>query len=777
MKSQILPALACLHTLFVTHPLLGQSPQPSAAMHGIALDVEGDERPYATAGDRAYLIGSQDGGFPDMGDHVPGEMGGLWIHPIKLVDGLWTAVRDATSGLEVPLSDAEQLVTYPYGNRLRYRPVLDGLEIDRFEFSPDGHPGVVVRYELTNTTDRERRLELALTTRTDLRPVWYSEKIGITDAPDTVVWRPDERVFLGRDTGHEWYVVWGAADSGAARPTVAAPKRATATARYPVSVGPGRAASLTFVFAGSASSEAEALAAYRELAGNRMWLLEEKKQRYATLLGQARVRIPDYRLQQVYDWVRVNMHWLVRDVPGVGRGLGAGLMEYPWWFGTETYSLQALTATGDFELPKETLRLLRRYSDKTNGNGRIVHEITTAGAVGNPGNSQETAQFVMTVGKLLAWSGDLAFAREMYPAMKQGLHWLLADMDPDGNMFPGGYGIMEVLGLNAELIDVAVYTQQALEATARVAKAVGEPDSAARYARLASELKSRINRRLWIEDQASYADFFGTREQAESAAAGARKQLTLKGEDKLTARDRELMRHYTEMARNFAALPDTSRGWLTNKNWVIATPMEVGIAPRDRAIRALDRIRRDNTGPYGPYLSAEERLYMMTIATGVQAVAEAKYGRTAEALWYMDRIVETFDRVTPGSISEMMPDFGCFTIAWTSYGIVVPLIQHVFGIEPDAPAKTVTFAPHVPDGWDRLSISDLAVGTNVVSFAGARTAEGMEYTVESRDGGWTLLLQAADSAGARYYLNGRPVSPGPAGIRMTGKRNQVLVAR
>ena len=34
---------------------------------------------------------------------------------------------------------------------------------------------------------------------------------------------------------------------------------------------------------------------------------------------------------------------------------------------------------------------------------------------------------------------------------------------------------------------------------------------------------------------------------------------------------------------------------------------------------------------------------MMTIATGVQAVAEASYGRTAEALWYMDRIVETFD--------------------------------------------------------------------------------------------------------------------------------------
>jgi glycogen debranching enzyme len=767
-------ALVCLT---ITRPLVGQSEHASAAMHGIAADVEGEQRPYVTAGDRAYLIGSQDGGFPDMGDHVPGEMGGLWIHPIKLVDGFWAAVRDVSSGREVALSEAGQLVTYPYGTRLRYQPVLDGVEIERFEFSPDGQPGVIVRYQLTNTRDREKRLELSLTARTDLRPVWYSEKVGITDAPDSIAWQPAERVFVGRDTVHEWYVVWGAADSGAARPTVTMPKRATGTARYPVSVGPGRAASLTFIFAGSAASEAEALGTYRRLAADRAPLLEEKKRRYAALLEQARVRIPDHRLQEVYDWVRVNMQWLVRDVPGVGRGLSGALMEYPWWFGTETYSLQALTATGDFELPKQTLRLLRRYSDKINGNGRIVHEVTTAGAVSNPGNSQETAQFIMTVGKLLDWSGDTAFAREMYPAMKQGLGWLLGDMDRDGNMFPGGYGIMEVLGLNAELIDVAVYTQQALESTARVARILGEPDSAARYARLASELKTRINQRLWIEEEVSYADFFGTRAQAESAAVGARKQLTLKGDDKLTARDRELMQHYTQMARAFAAMPDTSRGWLTNKNWVIATPMEVGIAPRERAIRALDRIRRQNTGPYGPYLSAEERLHMMTIATGVQAVAEANYGRTAEALWYMDRIVETFDRVTPGSISEMMPDFGCFTIAWTSYGIVVPLIQHVFGIDPDAVRKTVRFAPHVPEGWNQLSIDDLPVGTNLVSFAGARTPKGMEYTIESRDSDWTFELQPPDSAGARFYLNGRPVSPGPAGIRMTGSRNRVLVVR
>src|SRR5210317_319335 len=43
--------------------------------------------PYVTAGDRLYMVGHQNGTFPDLGWHVKGEMGGVWDHPIKLMDG------------------------------------------------------------------------------------------------------------------------------------------------------------------------------------------------------------------------------------------------------------------------------------------------------------------------------------------------------------------------------------------------------------------------------------------------------------------------------------------------------------------------------------------------------------------------------------------------------------------------------------------------------------------------------------------------------------------
>jgi hypothetical protein len=203
----------------------------------------------------------------------------------------------------------------------------------------------------------------------------------------------------------------------------------------------------------------------------------------------------------------------------------------------------------------------------------------------------------------------------------------------------------------------------------------------------------------------------------------------------------------------------------------------MGVAPRAQAIPLLDRIRRRNVGAYGPYLSAVEEQAMMTISTGVEAVAEAEYGRTEQALWYMDRIAETFNRVTPGSISEMMPDRGCFAIAWTSYGIVVPLVEHVFGIRPDAVHKTVALTPRAPSGWEEMRIDQLPVGSTTIAFSRRRTREGIEYRIDAREDGWTFVLRPEASPGTRVSVNGRPASHAGSAIRLVGRSNRVVVVQ
>jgi hypothetical protein len=303
--------------------LLPAQADSAAPMAGLSNHGRNGNQPYVTAGDRAYLIGTQDGNFPDMGGHVPGEMGGLWLHPIKLVDGFRATLTDSATQETAALAGAVEFINYPYGNRLRYGPVFDSLEIERFQFSPDGRQGVVVQYIFRNGAARARRLSFDFAVQTDLRPVWFSEHLGIRDAPDAAAWQGKSRVFLAHDRGHPWFAVWGATPSADAEP-LSHPDSirttgtgVTAASRSRLSVAPHDSATLTFVIAGSAASARDARESWAGIARDHERLLERQRQRYASLLGRARITIPDRRLQQVYDWVRVNTQWMVRDVPGI----------------------------------------------------------------------------------------------------------------------------------------------------------------------------------------------------------------------------------------------------------------------------------------------------------------------------------------------------------------------------------------------------------------------------------------------------------------------------
>jgi hypothetical protein len=109
------------------------------------------------------------------------------------------------------------------------------------------------------------------------------------------------------------------------------------------------------------------------------------------------------------------------------------------------------------------------------------------------------------------------------------------------------------------------------------------------------------------------------------------------------------------------------------------------------------------------------------------------------------------------------------------HGIVLPLVEHVFGIQPDAPNKTVVFEPHLPTGWEDMSIEDLPVGANLVSFARARTDNGVEYRIEGKERGWRFVLKTEQEPGTRYYLNGKPVIADSSGMHMSGGKHYVLV--
>ena len=78
-------------------------------MSGISNNGRTNDKEYLTPGDRTYVVGTQNGNFPDLGSHVKGEMGGLWMPPLKLMDGFWLKLSDADAKPGVWLKKRENL--------------------------------------------------------------------------------------------------------------------------------------------------------------------------------------------------------------------------------------------------------------------------------------------------------------------------------------------------------------------------------------------------------------------------------------------------------------------------------------------------------------------------------------------------------------------------------------------------------------------------------------------------------------------------------------------
>lgn len=732
---------------------------------GIAGKSDYLDSPFTTAGDRLYVVGHQDGSFPDLGWHVAGEMGGVWAHPIKLLDGYAGTIQ--INNTNYPLERANQFINYPYASQHHYGTVAPGLAVARWQFVPDGRAGLLVEYQFQNTTSIDQAITFQFTADVDLRPVWLGERTGMIDSTDQWRYAETAQLLEAKDLGNNWYVSIGAATTvsqGIAADT-------TGTLTFQLTVPAQGMLSLPIAIAGSTESQSDASELVRSSLSEASQLVASKAARFKKIQDQSALDIPDTTLAQAYRWVKYNTEWLVQEVPGVGRGLTAGIPDYPWWFGADTeYALQGALATGRFELAYATIELIHQISDTLNGNGRIIHEVSTNGAVFNPGNINETPQFASLIWTLYAWTGRQDLLEKYYPSVRKGLDWLLTEMDQDGNGVADGFGMMEIHGLDSEMIDVATYTQQALSDAARMATALGREAEAARYQARADQLATTINTDFWVPAFASYADFIGTTTQANHLIEDAIVRADTLGKPWAVT---ELKRTQQQIA---AYPPSEKRGFVVHHNWVVNTPIETGVADSAKAIAALNTGSRF-VNPFGVFVTgidrdesagsddgsfaADKTIFsyvgaVMTLPTGVQAVAENNYGRPDQALDYLQRMTRSFSYAFPGSIYEVSPDFGMITQAWTIYSYAVPIVQQFFGIQPQAYNKTVVLQPQFPSDWDKGALHHVRVGTNQISIQFERLAGGISLKIDQTQPDWQLLVQFPQAQFSKVLVNDRP---------------------
>ena len=698
-----------------------------------------------TPGNHAYCVGFQDGTFPDIGWHIKGEMGGLWAHPIKLLDGFSAAMIHI--GDTVYLDSATSYSTTALGSLFTYN--IQGKTITRTQFIPDPAKGMVVEYDMSEFP----KAQLLFYPRADLRPTWLGERTNMIDSTDIIA--AENNQWTATDAKNGWQVRIGASSKGAITPThlTSSPSKTH-----------------QFYIAGGLSEEE----ATKELAAVESWsdMWYSKEQKHFELSGNSSFFCEgEEDLETVFRWLKHNAIWLEMDADTLGYGFAAGIEDYPWFFGCDSeFSILGLNAVGRYDLSKSMLRLLAKASERTNGTGQIIHEMSTNGAVFNPGNLNETPQFVTACYDTYRWSGDKIFFDEMYPQMIQSMKWL-QDQDTDGNGIPDGYGMMEIHGMNGEMIDVAAYTVQAWGALYESALLQDDDKVAAWAGRSAAELSAYINENYWVKDAGAYADVRGSKAQVLELIDGAIERA--EGLNKPWA-----VEELETTKKAAAASVGVMNPYSVHHNWIVNTPMEVGFAPEEYALKALDKAAQ-YTNPFGMFVTGIDRdesagtdtdgfakrkktfTYVgavMTLPTGVAAVAENNYGRPDKALDYLHRMSRSWGYAHPGSMYEVSPDFGMMCQAWNIYSFGYPIVRQFFGIYPMAEKKIVEIDPHFPTSWTRPQLKRVVIGEGEditeldISFVkGENGNKNQLHILQTANKPWSIMTPVQDHA--RIYVD------------------------
>ena len=748
-----------MRTIFFSTSLLillgcsdSRNDKPELNFERIEGKIEFSSTPYITAGDRVYAIGAQNGSFPEIGWHIPGEMGGVWNHPIKLLDGYQATIMTENSSEE--LVDAS-FINYPYGNTFIYELERLNLSVEQFQFSPDQHQGLVVEYKITNESTLPFKGKLEFEASFDLRPTWLGERSNMIDGEDIVEFINEENIISAKDRNNNWFSMISSSEDILETKIISSNYNGNGTTTssfIDFSINTNSTKKILFFIAGSYQNAAKSRQELMDLKYNHDSLLEKKKLRFKIVEEQSKLTTSDPEFDKVYRWLKYNSEWFIREVPQVGRGIAAGYPDYPWWFGCDSeYALKGYLSIGQFDLVQSNIELIAKLSRETSTNGRIIHEASTNGVVFNPGNLNETPQFASLVWEAYKWTGNLSIVKENFDLIKKGLRWISTEMDTDKNGFPEGAGMMEIHGLESEMIDVATYTQRGFEDAAQMAAILNESELALDYQEKSSVLKHRVNEDFWVDDFNSYADFIASDE------------VTLRLIDDAIIRADTLKKPWAveelQLTKKYVIENPSKevRPFVLHHNWVVNTPMEMGVADSDKALKALKTAEKF-VNPFGVFVTGIDRddsagkdtgsfkgskvfSYtgaVMTLPTGVSAISENNYGNPDKALDYLKRMGRSFSFALPGSIYEVSPDYGMFSQAWSLYSYAVPVVQQFFGINPDAANKTIIISPLMPQSWKTARLENIKVGDNKISLIYKKTTEGYTFEIEGDHQNWII---------------------------------------
>lgn len=669
-----------------------------------------DETEFLIAGPRLYEFGSMDGSFPRVG-RLDGDQGGVWCHPIKLVD---------TFGFEVLEADRKP---WRLLGPSRFEHSFDSayfhferneLKAARQDFVPEDESALVSLLTLRNTTDRPRELTVRFSAAVNLRPSYESR---LPNGPDVIEHQDGLLVASDSAMAAKWGVVLGC-DQSPADYDVAG---TNGYLSYRVTLPARGETTLKFLVVGEHQDGVEAARArFKSIANRVAELLAAKQALYRErLLGGVKFECSDPAMNDAFVCAKANVMMSVMDLrPGYPAPfLAAGFPIYTWLFGCDSlHSTAGVAAAGFDDAARTTLECLLHYAaQKKQG----AHEVASDGRLLGWDHSQETPQLVLACWKHFQWTGDQTFLQAAYPVCREIIAHVLATADQDHDGYLEGPGLLEQAGMGPERIDSVCQLYAAYESLANMAEALGE-SGADDFRRRAAELKRNFNRDWWNPFEKIWAC--------------------------------SLRKDGSQTMDNF---------------WAVAFPQQVGIAEPDKAAIVLDRIQKewvnDQWGfvhQWKPKIAGEG---VGVVHNNVLAQTAFTYGKTDLGWRLMQLSAKApLEERMLGAFDETIPGGGDLVQLWSFGPFLECVIEGLAGIRPRPSSHRVDLFPQLPRSLDWFKIEDCRIGTHSLSLEHRKTGHSITTIVTHSEGDAPLTGRfwlPADAFDATIKVNGQAIKP------------------
>ncbi len=426
---------------------------------------------------------------------------------------------------------------------------------------------------------------------------------------------------------------------------------------------------------------------------------------FATLRGRVRIATPDPWLDASVGALNVAAD-AVWDGPqsAIMHGAVAWRTKLVGWRGP--YALDALgwhdRARANFRawLPRQNVDPVPATIPPADADSNLARSEAALHSNGDLSNAHYdmNAVFVDALFRHLAWTGDMAFAREAWPAIERHLAWekrlFRRPFGPRGLPLYEAYAQIwasdDIQYSGGGTAYASAYNLFHNRQAARIARAIGRDP--APYAREAEAIGQAMRTQLWMPDRgqfAEYRDWLGERALHPGAGLWSFYHVVDSG----VPDEREAWRMADAVTRHLPWLPVHGAG-----------------VPADRR--------------YGVYATTD----WMPYSWSVNNVVMGENLHTALAMWQAGRaddaytltkaalLASMYMGISPGNVGSMnyldvqrreaQRDFadGSGVMART-------VVEGLFGVRPDALAKRLDLRPGLPAAWDHATLThpDLTV--------------------------------------------------------------------